>query len=137
MAISTPIQPYKKNQSFAALIRTRKTRAPLFKALCEKINIQYMKFLKCPCCGSMVDSKKIEMRSWLSNPFARVSIKCTNCGTNIKTKKWLFIIWWIWVFTGFYFMFSDYESYYLNAIMLGGLVFLLGLFYFGLSHEQE
>ena len=34
-------------------------------------------------------------------------------------------------------MFSEYESYYTNAIVLGGLVFFLGLLYSGLSHEPE
>jgi hypothetical protein len=96
-----------------------------------------MKILKCPCCGSLIDSKQIKIRSWFSNPFSRVSIKCTNCGSNIKTNKWLVILWWLWVFTGFYFIFSKYESYYSNAIILEGLVVLFGVLYSGRSHESE
>lgn len=96
-----------------------------------------MKILKCPCCGSLIDTKNIETLSWFSNPFTRPSIKCTNCEAKIKTKRWLLILWWIWVFTGFYFMFSEYDSYYSNSIILGGLVVILSLLYSGLSHEPE
>lgn len=85
----------------------------------------------------MIDSKDIEKGSWRSNPFVRRSIKCTTCGTEIKPKMWLFALWWSWVVLGIYFMLSEYESPYINLIILGTLGVMACFMRFDLSHESE
>ncbi len=85
----------------------------------------------------MIDSKDIKKGSWRSNPFARRSIKCTTCGTEIKPKAWLFALWWSWVALGIYFMFSKFESPYIYLVILGTLGVMVSLMRFGLSHESE
>ena len=96
-----------------------------------------MKILKCPHCASLIDSKNINKGSWGSNPFVRATTTCTNCGSKIKPKIWLIILFLLWIVVGFYFMFSEYESLYINGGIIGGLVVMISLMRFGLSHETE
>ena len=96
-----------------------------------------MKVLKCPACNQLIDSKDIKSKSGSWNPFKRRALQCVNCGSAIKPKTWLVVLWWLWVIVGIFFMFSEYESLYSNLTILGTLGVMIGFMRFGLSHEPE
>ena len=83
----------------------------------------------------MIDSKDIK-RSW-GNPFVRREIECTSCGTKIKTKMWVFILWWLWVALGAYNLSAEHDSQIVSIVLLITMGVMFGLIYLGLSHESE